>query len=123
MTGKQIRKKNLGKIRIAKGPSKKVAAHPDAETKADALMEQWALASSQESLPRVIIDELQKSEQIHWHRIDSATKEIDNSDNPITEWEIMNALKRGKSTAPGDDGVTYDIINALAEVRGNPLYF
>lgn len=86
-------------------------------------MEQWALASSQESLPRVIIDELQKSEQIHWHRIDSATKEIDNSDNPITEWEIMNALKRGKSTAPGDDGVTYDIINALAEVRGNPLYF
>lgn len=68
-------------------------------------MEQWALASSQESLPRVIIDELQKSEQIHWHRIDSAMKEIDNSDNPITEWEIMNVLKEGNQLLLGMTGL------------------
>lgn len=33
------------------------------------------------------------------------------------------SFKNRKSTAIGDDGITYDIINALAEVKSNPLYF
>ena len=41
---------------------------------------------------------------------------------PITIDELLHAVKSGKSTAPGEDGLTYDIINALLKVEGdNPI--
>ena len=32
---------------------------------------------------------------------------------PFTRDEIRNAVKKGKSTAPGKDGLTYDVINLV----------
>ena len=39
----------------------------------------------------------------------------------ITEDELRHALTRGKATAPGDDGVTYQVLRLLLKVLGNPL--
>ena len=39
----------------------------------------------------------------------------------ITIHELLNAIKRGKSTSPGEDGVTYDILNALVSMENSPL--
>ena len=39
----------------------------------------------------------------------------------ITEYELLHAIKKGKSTAPGEDGITYDILSALVMVEGKPL--
>lgn len=37
------------------------------------------------------------------------------------EYELDTAHTRGKATAPGNDGITYDIIKFLRRVPGNPL--
>ena len=45
----------------------------------------------------------------------------DISDVEITKDELLNAIKKGKSTAPGEDGITYDILNCLASIDDSPL--
>ena len=47
--------------------------------------------------------------------------QYDECDILFTSNELIYAIKKGKSTAPGEDGITYDIIRALAQVPGNPL--
>lgn len=40
---------------------------------------------------------------------------------PVTEGELRRGLAGGKTTAPGNDGVTYSVFCLLQEVSGNPL--
>ncbi|XP_045122682.1 uncharacterized protein LOC123511125 [Portunus trituberculatus] len=40
---------------------------------------------------------------------------------PFTENELRMILRPKKSTAPGLDGITYDIIIILASLKGNPI--
>ena len=52
----------------------------------------------------------------------SALLEEDVEDTtPITEEELRRALARGKTTAPGEDGITYHVLRQLQKVPGNPL--
>ncbi|KAK3888671.1 hypothetical protein Pcinc_007284 [Petrolisthes cinctipes] len=37
----------------------------------------------------------------------------------ITHDELLYAVKRGKSTAPGKDGLTYNVLNAIIAIKGN----
>ena len=41
----------------------------------------------------------------------------------ITQWELDMALSHGRSTAPGEDGITYQVIRLLNRqtIRGNPI--
>ena len=44
-------------------------------------------------------------------------------DAEITQWELDMALSHGKSTAPGEDGITYQVIRLLNKQtkKGNPI--
>ena len=44
-------------------------------------------------------------------------------DAKITQWELDTALAHGKSTAPGEDGITYQVIRLLNRQtkKGNPI--
>ena len=46
---------------------------------------------------------------------------LDDTCVPITPDELLCAVKSGKSTAPGADGLTYDIINAFLDLKDNPI--
>ena len=109
------------KINIAKGIKPKVAAHPDPQAKADQLMEGWAAASSFDSLPPNMQSVLNSNADKRRRDINHAVSITDDSDTLITKWELMQAIQHGKATAPGSDGITYDILNCLMRVRGNPL--
>lgn len=108
-------------IDMARGVRRKTAAHKDPQGKADELMEEWASASAFRNLPERIREELQKNEDNREHCINEAVTLEDESCWEITEWELSNTINNGKSTAPGEDGITYDIIAALVMVEGNPL--
>lgn len=43
------------------------------------------------------------------------------SDVEITKDELLRAIKKGKATAPGEDGITYDILKCLASIHDSPL--
>ena len=40
---------------------------------------------------------------------------------PFTRDELLFNIKKGKSTAPGEDGLTYEIINCLITMENSPL--
>lgn len=106
---------------MARDKTKRMAAHPNPQGRAEELINTWAWASSSESLPAQVKEHLSAGERAREEQVQLATTYTDHTDTPITERELWNAKKTGSSTAPGDDGITYDIIEALMYVRGNPL--
>ena len=109
------------KINKTRGKTKQVAAHPNPGEHAEKLIDKWCSASSNESLPNEVRMSVSEGERERAERVNLAISQPDLSDAPITDWELRNAIKKGPSTAPGDDGITYDILEALIQVRGNPL--
>ena len=108
-------------INIARGARTQEAAHENPQGKAEELVEGWAYASSMNSLPDRIRNKIVQKSSYRNHVISSATAIEDDSCVEITEEEIVQSIKKGKSTAPGEDGITYDILSALLMVEGNPL--
>lgn len=51
------------------------------------------------------------------------TKLDDDANSPVTLWDIKITIKKGKSTAAGDDGITCRISEALTEVDQPLLLF
>ena len=109
------------RINIARGARNQEAAHENPQRKAEELVEKWAYASSMSSLPGRVRNKLEQKSSYRNYAINSATSMEDDSCVEITEEEIMQSMKKGKSTAPGEDGITYDILSALLMVEGNPL--
>lgn len=92
------------------------------QEQANMLLEQWAENSQLNSLPQGIKDHLDKSKIDRKFNIAVTCAAIDPSDfAEITEWELRNALVKGKATAPGEDGITYSVLRLIAQVPGNPL--
>ena len=48
-------------------------------------------------------------------------KPEEDDDVPLTEDELRRALAGTKTTAPGDDGLTYQVLCLLQKVPGNSL--
>ncbi|MPC13549.1 hypothetical protein E2C01_006287 [Portunus trituberculatus] len=47
---------------------------------------------------------------------------LDNTCVPIMHDKLLSTVKVGMSTVPGKDGLTYDFLNALLEVKvDNPI--
>jgi len=89
---------------------------------ADMLLSQWAGASKLSSLPTNIQDHLSQSKIARKFAIEIGCSDTDPSDfAEITEWELNNALIKGKASAPGEDGITYSVLRLIAQVPGNPL--
>lgn len=109
------------KINIARGVKSRAAAHPNPQGRAEELMNGWAKASSFASLPHDMQITLNNKATMRRKRVNHAISIEDESDTPITKWELIHAIHHGKSTAPGSDGITYDILNCVTKVQGDPL--
>lgn len=58
-----------------------------------------------------------------WELVLRAFFSGDRTDTEITRDELLRATKMGKSTAPREDGITYNILNCLANVEDGPLLY
>ena len=110
------------KVAQVAGKTKKQPLHINPKGKAEELATKWEHASSSDSLPLQVRKAVRQRIKSKRHLVKKALKRAGICDNkPITEEEFERAKKKGKSTAPGCDGITYDVINFLASVNGNPI--
>ena len=95
------------------GLKKKTVAHPDPKGKATDLMKKWSLASSFDGLPKNVQACLQNRSYKRHRLVRMQTSLSDVTCVPFTRDELFCAVKKGRSTAPGEDGLTYQVIKCL----------
>lgn len=110
--------KEVNKVR---GKRPQGVAHPQPERQANELAEAWAQAASVASLPPEVRQALDSWEGERREAILRALNTPAVTGVDITRDELLRAIKRGKSTAPGEDGITYEVLNALATIDDGPL--
>lgn len=108
-------------VNKVRGKTNNLIGHPHPEEEANKHIQKWAKASSLVSLPQHTRDALDAWEIERKEQIQSSLNITAVSCQTITIHELLNAIKRGKSTSPGEDGVTYDILNALVSMENSPL--
>ena len=108
----------LNKVR---GVKKRIVAHPNPRGKADVLMRKWATASSIGNLPANFQASLSARRSQRRQLVEMQRGMMDETCLPFTRDELLLGIKNGRSTAPGMDGVTYDIINCLIMMKESPL--
>ena len=117
--------KSLGSVWDAvnkvRGVKKKIVAHRDPKGKANELMKKWSSASSINNLPSNVQTSL-SARRLHRHQLIEMQMGVgDETCLPFTREELFSGIKKGKSTAPGEDGMTYDVINCLIMMDDSPL--
>ena len=98
------------------GKKRTIAQSKDAKVIAHDLLNQYSLTSTFSNLPHDIQVRLDERKFDRLMKIEIAcaqTHEEDRFIDYITKSEIDIALSHGKSTAPGEDGVTYQVIRYL----------
>ena len=98
------------------GKRKTIAQSKDAIVIAHDLLNQYSLTSTFSNLPHDVQVRLDEHKFNRLMKIEIAcaqTHEEDRFINYITKTEIDIALSHGKSTAPGEDGITYQVIRYL----------
>lgn len=109
-------------VNRVRGRTKRLVSDPDPAGQAQDLMRQWQRASSLGGLPAQHQAELARHRERRMALVQHHVTLLDDTCVPITHDELLLAVKHGKSTAPGHDRLTYDILNALLVVQGdNPL--
>ena len=109
------------KINIARGKRNKEKVDHNPQNEVNKLAEKWANGSNRNALPNRIKHALNELKSMRTNFYKEKIGYESPIDADFTEFEFTNALKTGKSTAPGIDGITYDIIALLAMIKGNPL--
>ncbi|XP_064078534.1 uncharacterized protein LOC135195962 [Macrobrachium nipponense] len=109
---------NVNKIR---GIKKKAFVHPNPIDEVRRLKEKWEYIASFDSLPLGMRNYLKNREHFWKDLFESQGNVEDDTCIPINRDEILYALNTGKSTAPGEDGVPYDILNCLVMLKNSPL--
>ena len=95
------------------GKRRTIAQSKDARIIAHDLLNQYSLTSTFSNLPHDVQVRLDEHKFDRLMKIEIAcaqTHEEDRFINYITKTEIDIALSHGKSTAPGEDGITYQVI-------------
>lgn len=109
-------------IRIVQGKTKKPPRHINPAGKAEELITQWSTASSTESLPLKVRAAVERRRRKSAEKLVKSLQEVGICDDkPITEEELQKCLKQGKSSSPGIDGITYNVIRFLTTIAGNPI--
>ena len=86
------------------------------------LLSQWAGTSRLSSLPTNIQNHLNQYKTAEKFALKIGCSDSDISDfAEISEWELNNALSKGKASALSEDGITYSVLRLIAQVPGNPL--
>ena len=98
-----------------------MVCHPDPQGKADELIKKWAAASSFDDLPNNVRACLCNRRAKRWQLVMLQSGMPDECDVPFTRDELLCSIKKGKSTAPGEDGLTYKILNCLIVMDNSQL--
>ena len=104
------------KINAVFGKIKSTSQSKDAPTTALRLLEQYSLTSTYSNLPhdvRLRLEELKFDREMKIEIACAETHYANRFIDYITQMEIDLALSHGKSTAPGEDGITYEVIRHL----------
>jgi len=109
----------INKVIKRKPPS---ALHHSPAEYAEDLITTWSTQAQAHNLPVHVQVALSSHRNARTLRLMAALLRTDEDDNVlITEDELRRALTRGKATAPGEDGITYQVLRLLLKVPGNPL--
>lgn len=108
-------------VNRVRGKKHKFVAHPNPDKVAIELVDKWGDAARVDALPSAVRDGLTSWEDNRRKFILAAINTGDVTCREITKDELIRARKMGRSTSPGEDGVTYDILNVLASMDNNPL--
>ena len=104
-----------------RGQVRRIASVPDPASTAQDLLRTWTNASALAGLPDTHRDDLARHRPHRLTSLQHNTSLLDDTCVPITLDELLCAVKHGQSTAPGQDGLTYDILNALLVLQDNPI--
>ncbi|XP_076049533.1 uncharacterized protein LOC143030260 [Oratosquilla oratoria] len=105
-----------------KGKKTSVTSDSNPAKKVKDLIKQWSSASALSGLPVGHKMALAENRLQRLQLVNHNVKLDDDTCVPISIDELLYAVKSGKSTAPGEDGLTYNIINALLNIDGkNPI--
>ena len=108
-------------VNKVRGKGHQSVMHPDPSAAANQMTDHWSQASSIDDLPADIKVGVSSWEGVRRGLIVSALNMGGPTCAYITQEELLLAIKHGKSTAPGEDGVTYDVLNCLASIEDGPL--
>lgn len=92
-------------------------AHPSPYGKANELINLYAKVSSYEFLNDGSIASLRDTYSKRGNLTDFMPWQMDDCDANITQCEPDTVLAKGKSTAPGIDGITYDVIKSIRKLE------
>lgn len=109
------------RIKRIRGQHSRPSAHPDPAGKAEELMRDYHERSSSDSLPDQLREKKDAMDPARLTSIMTATEQQDDTDQRITREELLAARKPSSDTAPGDDGITYSMLDAVCQVEGDPL--
>ncbi|XP_076054497.1 uncharacterized protein LOC143033192 [Oratosquilla oratoria] len=86
------------------------------------LITTWSEQSQTRNLPENVQEALSSHRSSRNLRLMGALLQTDEDDDiPFTEDELHRALARVKNSAPGEDGLTYQVLRLLQNVPSNPL--
>ncbi|XP_064106860.1 uncharacterized protein LOC135215837 [Macrobrachium nipponense] len=98
------------------------ALHHSPQAYAQDLITTWSTQSRSSNLPVQIQEALSSQSNLRNLCLMASLLESDKEDKElITEDELRRAVMGKKNSAPGEDGLTYQVLRLLQKVPGNPL--
>ena len=110
--------KHINRVR---GKHSRPPAHPHPERKAEELIREYHERSTSVGLPEQLRVRKAALDPARLAAITTATSLLHDTDHPITKEELLRARRTSKDTAPGEDGITYSMLNNVCNVAGDPL--
>ena len=92
--------------------------NPDPAMKAHQLMRNYHERAATDSLPVRLQERKAELDPARLDDVTAATLLPDDTDHPITRKEQFAARKESRDTVPGEDGITYSMLNAVCLVKG-----
>ena len=106
-------------VNRVRGKTRRPVSDPDPAGRAQDLIRQWRQASSLADLPALHQADLARHRSRRMALVQHHVGLLDDTCVPFTHDELLCAVKRGQSTAPGQDGLTYNVLNALLTMENN----
>ena len=112
--------KNLKRLNGKGVPTRK---HPQPQTRANELAQNYAQRAESSQLPPEVRKLQEKLKTSRVANLSKFTKMKADSDKPFTSEELCRALAKRKKSAPGQDGITFEILSHTSpSFRGRLLH-